>query len=832
VDLAATKGREGELAQAVRSFAGLYGVSFSDYSGVRRVLAGDRVRVGAPDYTTFDRPERVLTGERVEIKGDLGGIPHNSLYEYIGKTPLEGPQLDRVDYSDTSTWRKINGIAGKTYVFKGLTASLDLGVENYEDNSRWLGLDLDDFVDTAAAAAEAVGALAGSDKTKDSGGASAFGGLVVRNDVRSDEVSSVQGFEITVTGDVSVTATGSSVILARDTSVVEAQATGVNVVVATNTVLGEGNAWLRNNTVHTTADSDPSLKPEDRQAGDLKVKADNTAFILAELDSSVKASTSVGVVLAFNTIGYAPQNVLFNVLDGVLGTSLAGMDSLKTVARIDETPIEVDGSLSVSAGSTGQIQALISNSALALNVSKSGASNSISVAPVVAMNKLASEVQAKIDQTDSVVTRDDITVHANDSARIQSEVAASAIGIAASTTSDSKAVSVGLSLTRNDVQSDVSAFIRGRGADAPAQITSNEGSISIETQRGASIAANGRATAVAVAASLKGGSTAVSGAGTLAQNRTMGDAQAFAQWVNLTTEAELPPAGSASTSSTAESAAPALTTQLLPADARMPGDVTIRVQDDTLIDAYLRSVAASVSVGLGGSATAAAIGLSVARNLIGQAPQTVPFDLKASQYSKPALLKELTKGKRVLHDTASTGSSVYEYLGSDLKDDKGIDLVNQNYSDTKLWRIVSDSESYDFKASSYRKAELLKKLAKGQLVQHDTALLSRDIYEYVGPELNDDEGIDLVNQNYSDESHWRLVSYMPRVAITQAQILDGSVTATGELTIEAASRRVLPSTVRPFQTSILVADIEKPEKALVSSLRLGSLAPAGPRLAA
>jgi hypothetical protein len=159
VDLAATKGREGELAQAVRSFAGLYGVSFSDYSGVRRVIAGDRVRVGGPDYTTFDRPDSVLAGERVEIKGDLGDIPHNSLYEYIGKTPLEGPQLDRVDYSDTSAWRKINGIAGKTYVFKGLTASLDLGVENYEDNSRWLGLDLDDFVDTAAAAAEAGGEI-------------------------------------------------------------------------------------------------------------------------------------------------------------------------------------------------------------------------------------------------------------------------------------------------------------------------------------------------------------------------------------------------------------------------------------------------------------------------------------------------------------------------------------------------------------------------------------------------------------------------------------------------------------------------------------------------
>ncbi|MFM8554766.1 MAG: hypothetical protein ACKODG_01045, partial [Betaproteobacteria bacterium] len=182
-----------------------------------------------------------------------------------------------------------------------------------------------------------------------------------------------------------------------------------------------------------------------------------------------------------------------------------------------------------------------------------------------------------------------------------------------------------------------------------------------------------------------------------------------------------------------------------------------------------------------------AVGLSVARNLIGQAPQSVAFDIKASKYSKPALLKELTKGKRVLNDTAALGKDVYEYVGPKLNDDNGIDLVNQNYSDKTRWKLLPGSESYDFKASAYSKVELLKKLAKGQLVQHDTALLGRDVYKYVGPDLSDEKGIDLVNQNYSDESHWQLMSYTPRAAITQAKILAGSVTATGDLAIEAAS---------------------------------------------
>ena len=689
VDLSVIAGEEGELAKAMRSFINLFGVTYSDYSGTQKVLFSDRVRVGGPDYTTFDRPASVTAGDRVELRSSLGGGQAGDLYAYIGTEDLAAPRLDKTDFSDKTLWRKISGKANTTYVFKGLANGFDLGLEDFTDTGRWLAIDLASLVDIAAAAAEAAGALTNSSSAKSTGGDSGFGGLVVRNDVRSDVSARVEGFNIDATGNVTISATESAIILAQDKSAVQAQGVGVNVVVANNTILGSTSALLKNSRLVTASDADGQ--------GDLSVTADNMAFVLAEVNSSVKASTSVGVVLAFNTIGYTPQNLLYNIVDGVLGTSLAGQDKLSTFARIDNTPLELAGALNLSAMSDGQIQALIVNAALALSVSTSGKSTAVTVAPIIAMNKIASQVEASVDRTTKLLAGGDITVQAKGNTRIESQVAASAIGIAANTSGSGIAVSVGLSLTRNDVQSDVTAFVRGLSLATPAEVTSASGDILLLTERGSAIVANGRATAVAVGVSTVGAATAVAAAGTLALNRITGTAQAYAQWATLSTFA----IGAA-------------------------GNVAIKALDDALIDANLRSVAASVSVGMGASAAAAAVGLSVARNLIGQAPVAVSYDYKASAYDKDNKLTDLVKGKRVLLDSA---------------------------------------------------------------------LMGNDIYEYIGDPISKINGIDLVNQNYSDESQWHLVSYSANAAITRAQLVDSQVRATGALNLEVLSSAEIKATV-------------------------------------
>jgi hypothetical protein len=435
VDLSVVSGEESELTMAMRAFVNLFGVTYTDMSGTQRVIFGDRVRVGGPTYTTFDRPEAVTAGDRVELKSSLGGGQAGDLYEYIGEEDLEEPRLDKTDFSDTELWRQVQGSADTTYVFKGSDSIFDLGSEDFNDSSRWLAIDLDGLVDVAAAAVEAAATLKGSVSGGDSG-SSAFGGLVVRNDVRSDVDSLVDGFAMDITGDVSITATESAIILAQDNSTVEAKTTGFNVVVATNTILGGANAVLRNSTLVTLAEEAAPDAPPDEAApeeaaalaeattgdeattgeaatdegegeeeaaepmtGSVTVSAESVAFILAEVNSSVKASTSVGVVMAFNTIGYTPQNVLYNIVDGVLGTSLAGQNKLSTTARIESTPLELAGDLNVAADSDGQIQALIINSALALDVSTKADSKAITVAPVIAMNKIAANTDATIDKS-------------------------------------------------------------------------------------------------------------------------------------------------------------------------------------------------------------------------------------------------------------------------------------------------------------------------------------------------------------------------------------------------------------------------------------------------
>ena len=63
----------------------------------------------------------------------------------------------------------------------------------------------------------------------------------------------------------------------------------------------------------------------------LWIDAENTSNITATTQAQTSSSssgggnaTSVGLVLAFNTIGYDASNVLFNAVDALLGNALLG----------------------------------------------------------------------------------------------------------------------------------------------------------------------------------------------------------------------------------------------------------------------------------------------------------------------------------------------------------------------------------------------------------------------------------------------------------------------------------------------------------------------------
>jgi len=186
-------------------------------------------------------------------------------------------------------------------------------------------------------------------------------------------------------------------------------------------------------------------------------------------------------------------------------------------------------------------------------------------------------VKAYIDtSTSTQATAGGITVSATDDSSIEAEVYAPTVGIALSGTG-SKSVSVGLSLSRNFIENDVTAFIdAATNADAAGNVT-------VTATSSATIDAFSAATAIGVAAS--GGATlSAGGGGATAYNTILGDAKAYIEDTNLATTAK--------------------------------GKVTVAASSNAQIDAEVLAAAIQAAIGAD-KATAVAIGAAIAFNLIG-----------------------------------------------------------------------------------------------------------------------------------------------------------------------------------------------------------------------
>ncbi|MBF0461945.1 MAG: hypothetical protein HQL87_11155, partial [Magnetococcales bacterium] len=642
LEVTAAATSDGGVSLAQDAVATAEGIDYSDRSGTQTVKFGDLVILDDADYVTSDEPDTVENGQRVTLDFDMGGGSEGDTYEYVGKDPLDKPSLDEQDFTDTSLWSLVTGTAGSIYRYIGTTPqTVDLGATDYSDKTKWRGLDDEDFLsmlrDQALAQIPPLGDV----------GSKAGGGLAVRNDVRSDVRSFINNQTVTAVGDVILTADETATILAHNDASVTADDLGIGVVIATNNVLSGANAYLLNSAVTTTALTQGTTTV---QQGDVLVDASNTSTIEATVDSAIEASTSVGVVLAFNSIGWESQNFLFNTADALFGTSLGHEKSAETQAWTQNTTIDASGSLQADAQWDGEIKADIVNSAKVINpaLTSSDDSSAITVAPVVAMNKISDRVQAFVDAAPKVQVKGDLTITAESGTFIDAEVSASAMSITASGGGKATSVAVSLSAARNEIHNDVSATLQGLSG-TPTQVNVG-GLLTVSATKDSAINAHGTATAVAVAAGT-GNSMAVSGGGTLSFNAIRGSDEALIAYANVVAA----------------------------------GDVSITATDTSAIDAYLHAVALSGVFGTG-SVPAVAIGLSVARNFIGGERVSVNSD-----YTTHDTVLELDAGKKVQVVGGPLDGDVYEYLGETAKDKDGIDLATQNYADSSVWKLLSFS---------------------------------------------------------------------------------------------------------------------------------------------
>ena len=310
----------------------------------------------------------------------------------------------------------VNGV----YEYLGIDATVDLKTQDYRNLDVWkpvLGTEL----------------VPQGNNVSDSD-AIAFGGMVVRNDVNSSATAQILNTTVNA-GSVSVRAEENATIRATADATVTSSggsafgsgtSLAVNGIIATNNVLSAADASIVTSTVTTTSGGASDA---------VDVIAKNSSDIDA-INSSIVSSgdTAAGVTLAFNTIGYQPQNTLFNALDALLKTDIGAKQPAKTSAKIDRSSVTSAGDISVSANSTAKVDSHVANeatSAASALIDASGMAASF----ILASNMVASDVDALItsSSTSTNVSGSNVNILAVDNSAIESSTKLLA---ASSTTND------------------------------------------------------------------------------------------------------------------------------------------------------------------------------------------------------------------------------------------------------------------------------------------------------------------------------------------------------------------------------------------------------------
>src|SRR4029079_7577411 len=178
--------------------------------------------------------------------------------------------------------------------------------------------------------------------------ATAASGLASRNDVRGGAFASITNVTVTAGTGISVKALETATIRAKGDSVAEAHggslidnndSKGMAFQIATNVMLSGATATVTDSVLIANG-------------GDVIVSADNTSKLEALMTTLVESpELSIGVTLAFNSIGWDSQNILFNLADAVLGLGIGDQHPAQTIARGVRTTIVASGKISVTAKS-------------------------------------------------------------------------------------------------------------------------------------------------------------------------------------------------------------------------------------------------------------------------------------------------------------------------------------------------------------------------------------------------------------------------------------------------------------------------------------------------
>ncbi len=473
-------------------------------------------------------------------------------YQYTSNSGSQTISAGTIVYDDPVS--DTTGLNGTYYVYLGSVdqhglntgpEAVDLGATNYTiglnagqfinntPQAEWLEFtnssllaDLPDF-----ATVKATG------DTKGTGSSStAVGAIFVLNTINASvdahastsTLDSGVGATTGFGGGVTIQATNLSTINATNTSTVTASdgqtgptvsspGTGlaVNATIATNNILSSTQAYSSGGSITALG-----------TGGSIDITATSNDTINAENDATTDAkTTSVGVVLAFNTIGIKQPvaGFLENTVDALFGTDLAGEQPDQVYAYMSGTTANASDGIDVAATDSATITAKIDNAETGLF------SSGTSVAATVTLNRIATDVEAWISGGSATATAGDIDITGQDAAAITSTVLSPVVKLAvdfsAQGSGPQNATTIGISIARNIIDNtlDAEAGLAPSGhTSAGTTLHAEDGSIDINASQTATIAATSASAAISVAANKSGNSGGFAGGGAVAINTITG----------------------------------------------------------------------------------------------------------------------------------------------------------------------------------------------------------------------------------------------------------------------------------------------------------------------
>ena len=326
---------------------------------------------------------------------------------------------------------------------------------------------------------------------------------------------------------------------------------------STNVILGSTTATIASSTVTSK--------------GDVTAAATMTGTITAHVDA-------VSLAVAGGQTGAIGVAIGAGVARNLIGFDGDDRKAVGVTASVDRASITADGLVSLDAESTQTVNAYVNAVSVALAMSTKSDSISASGSGVLAENRIATDVEAWMGTATDVlplaVIAKNVSLKAHDKSNIEANAYGVSVAASFSPKVDSGALSIGVSLARNEITSVVDAHIQN------LKVTATAGSVEVNAFDEATITTYAAAVSIA-GAWASGAGIALSGAGAEGTNIITNKVRAFVNRGIVTAS----------------------------------NSVTVAATSSPTITAYIGAFSVAAGVGEGGAA--GSLGVSLARNLIG-----------------------------------------------------------------------------------------------------------------------------------------------------------------------------------------------------------------------